>query len=533
MDISCIILEFADSYAILGVGGTNEMSPKPVKLKNTQASPAGNRRKEAGIAAAAVGLAELLEALPDMCFLVGADGELILSNARARSLIAGKDGGRGNRQFAELLPASSRETFRALLTRSLSGEPTQPLEADLSAADGTTVNVELHLSRYVNGAPDGMVAGLVVARDISDRKKQELDLLRFTNLAQQTVNPIEITDDAGNIIYVNPAFEKASGYTQAEVIGKNPNVFGSGKHPKSFWMKMWQTISAGKVWVGEVENKRRNGSPFYTQLLISPIVDGDGKVIGYFGIHRDISEQKQLEQQLIHAQKMESIGLLAAGLAHEVGNPLASISSVVQVIQRTTDDEFTQEKLELIKSQISRISRIIRDLVDFSRRSSFEVQLTDVNKSLQDALEIVRVGKKAKDVAFVVSLDNSLPPLPLVPDQIEQVFINLLINALDALYDQPREGPGARPRTITVESKLSGTYLAVTVQDTGKGISDDELPKIFEPFYTTKKVGEGTGLGLWVSYGIIKSFRGEIKVKSTKGVGTTFTIRLPLHSDYP
>jgi signal transduction histidine kinase len=227
--------------------------------------------------------------------------------------------------------------------------------------------------------------------------------------------------------------------------------------------------------------------------------------------------------------------MLAAGLAHEVGNPLTSISSLVQVIQRTTDDEFTKEKLELIKSQITRISKIIRDLVDFSRRSAFEVQLTDVNKNLHDAVEIVRVGRKAKQVSFQESLNRAMPMLRLVPDQIEQVFINILINAVDAINERAAAASAAgadQPvKMITVTSDIDDENIVIIIRDTGRGIPEEHLPQIFEPFFTTKKVGEGTGLGLWVSYGIIKSFRGDIRADSVEGEGTTFTIRLPLHSE--
>lgn len=295
---------------------------------------------------------------------------------------------------------------------------------------------------------------------------------------------------------------------------------------------MWSTINAGKVWVGEIENRRRNGEPFFTHLLISPIIDNRGTIVGYFGVHRDITEQKNLQQQLIHAQKMESIGLLAAGVAHEVGNPLTSISSLVQVIQRTTHDDFTQDKLELIKSQIARISRIIRDLVDFSRRSSYEVQLTDINKNIREAIEIVRVGKKSREISFHVELNEKLPPLLLVPDQVEQVFINILINAVDAIHEMltAPDRPPSKKGEITVRSSLADELMVITVSDNGTGISQDAIPKIFEPFYTTKRVGEGTGLGLWVSYGIIKSFQGNIQVSSVEGEGTTFTITLPVGS---
>jgi PAS domain S-box-containing protein len=476
----------------------------------------------------------LLEALPDMCFIVSPSGEILEANQKALLAIA-SDGlpSSAYGMFISQIGPPFQAAFSQRLAACLRAGRLETMEAELrpGGGDEPAVNVELFLSPFPLGEhAEGPLACLVTARDISDRKRKELDLLRFTNMAHYTVNPIEITDTGGHIIYVNPAFERASGYSKEEVIGKNPNIFSSGKHPKSFWQAMWRTISAGNVWVGEVENKSRNGEPFYTNLLISPIMDAGGPIIGYFGIHRDISGQKQLEQQLIHAQKMESIGMLAAGLAHEVGNPLASISSLVQIIQRTNQDEFTQDKLELIKSQIARISRIIRDLVDFSRRSNYEVQLTDVNKNIRDAIEIVRVGRKAKDIAFSLTLEEKLPLLMLVPDQIEQVIINLLINAVDALYEPAAQyQPAGKEKLITVRSSLTDDHILVIVQDTGKGIREEDLRKIFEPFYTTKKVGEGTGLGLWVSYGIIKSFRGEIRVKSTEGVCTTFTIRLPVH----
>ena len=192
----------------------------------------------------------------------------------------------------------------------------------------------------------------ITGRDISGSKQRELDLLRFSNVVHYTVNPIQITDAQGRMIYVNPAFERATGYAKEELIGHNPSVISSKKYTKEFWERVWATISAGKVWNGEIENRRKDGQPLYTQLLISPIIEGDGKVVGYLGSHRDMTEQKALEQQLMHSQKMESIGTLAAGIAHEVGNPLTSISSIVQVLQRTINDEFARDKLGLVQSQV-------------------------------------------------------------------------------------------------------------------------------------------------------------------------------------
>jgi signal transduction histidine kinase len=290
---------------------------------------------------------------------------------------------------------------------------------------------------------------------------------------------------------------------------------------------MWDTISSGKVWVGEVENKKKNGEPFYTQLLISPIVSSDGKVWGYFGIHRDLSEKRMLEQQLVHTQKMESIGTLAAGIAHEVGNPLASISALVQVVLRTTNDDFVKDKLGLVRSQVTRISKIIRDLVDFSRPSDYELQVINLNESVKEAVEIVRVGARAKDIEFLLELEDNIPLLPLISDQVQQVFINILINAVDSM-SEPSQAD--KKKQIRIQSHVENEKIVLKFTDTGTGIEEKNFSKIFEPFYTTKKPGKGTGLGLWVSYGIIKSFQGNIEVESTPGEYTTFIITLPLNA---
>ena len=224
----------------------------------------------------------------------------------------------------------------------------------------------------------------------------------------------------------------------------------------------------------------------------------------------------------MHSQKMESIGTLAAGIAHEVGNPLASISSIVQVLQRTISDEFARDKLGLVQSQVHRITKIIRDLVDFSRPSNYQVQPTDLVKVLTDSVEIVKMGKKAKEVTFYTHVRQQIPLLSLVPDQIAQVFINILLNAVDAL--QGKTG------TITTKFEREDDVVRVTIEDTGAGIAPEHLSKIFEPFFTTKRVGEGTGLGLWVSYGIVKSFRGDIAVWSERGPGNVILRITPVES---
>jgi len=451
-----------------------------------------------------------------MCFVVSTDRIVLDCNRRTKELLGLPDNLMGQVPFYSLLTDDSP---RPLLSMLRSQSPGATAEVRFKAGGGMVIDAVLSVGRIKDQEGERLY---VFARDVSESKQKELDLLRFSNVVHYTVNPIQITDAEGKMVYVNPAFEKASGFTKEELIGGDPNLLSSKKYPGEFWQRIWSVISTGRVWNGEIENRRKNGDPLYTQLLISPIIDNEGKVVGYLGSHRDITEQKQLEQQLMHSQKMESIGTLAAGIAHEVGNPLASISSIVQVLLRTISDDFAKDKLGLVEAQVHRITKIIRDLVDFSRPSNYQIQPTDIVKTLTDAVEIVKMGRKAKEITFVTHVRRQLPLLSLVPDQISQVFINILLNAVDAL--QGKRG------TITSEVERDEERVRVTITDNGQGIAPENMSKVFEPFFTTKPVGEGTGLGLWVSYGIVRSFGGEITVTSAWGQGTSFCIIIPLNA---
>ena len=470
----------------------------------------------------------LFDSFPDMCFILNEDGWVEDLNISARIKLDLNWKAEKTHNFVDLVEEAVKESTLEEIKKCKTEFKSKIIELRLMT-DKNSYDVELLIAPYSYQPDNGTNEHVIVlARDITETRKKELDLLRFYNIAEKTVFPLQITSLEGKMLYVNPAYESASGYTREELLGKNPSVFSSKKHPKSFWANMWETIKSGKVWVGEVENKRKDGSPFYSQLLVSPILNNKGKVFGFFGVHRDLSEKKFLEKQLIHSQKMESIGTLAAGIAHEVGNPLASISALVQVIQRTTDDKFIKEKNELIKSQVTRISKIIRDLVDFSRPSNYELKLIDINQNINEAVSITQVGAKAKNVEFVFSRNDDIPLLPLVADQIEQVFINILLNAVDS-FAEPN-AKDKKKKCITVTTEVRDDFVFINFIDNGSGIRDEHLIKIFEPFFTTKKEGKGTGLGLWVSYGIVKSFQGDITVKSKLGEGTTFVISLPINS---
>jgi PAS domain S-box-containing protein len=451
--------------------------------------------------------------LPEMVLILDDEHRIIDVNKTAANELGLVAQSSCPKYILDIILESEQKTFSKLLPFS----DQLRIETKLFKRNGTSIDVAGTV-RALNS--EEKKYWVLFLRDVTAEKQKELDLLRFSNVIHNTINPIQISDASGTMVYVNPAFEKASGYPSAELIGKNPRILSGGKHSTEFWSVVWKHIISGKVWVGRIENRRKDGNPFFTELLISPIIDSHNKIAGYFGAHRDITEQIILEQQLVRSQRMESIGTLAAGIAHEVGNPLTAISSLVQVIQRTNTDEFAKEKLDLINSQVNRITRIIRELVDYSRPSTRVVKPTNINRIVKEALNIVQYGKKVKDIKFTLELDEQIPEIAAVPDQIVQVFINILMNAVDSMDE--------RRGTITVQSRNNEKTVEVIIRDTGKGIEPSALGIIFEPFYTTKTTGQGTGLGLWVSYGIVKSFGGDIFVESIPEQGSTFTILFPL-----
>lgn len=232
---------------------------------------------------------------------------------------------------------------------------------------------------------------------------------------------------------------------------------------------------------------------------------------------------REAQFQISHQEKMASMGLLAAGIAHEIGNPLTSISSMAQIIRRKVNDEQIAEYLNTILMNINRISKIVRELVDFARPSGYETSYVNVNRLIENAVNIVKYDRRAKRIELQLKLSPELPELFIVADQLLQVFINILINAVDALTE--------KNPLIEIRTYLKNEYIYIEFQDYGIGIPEKNISKIFEPFFTTKKVGKGTGLGLSVSYGIIKNMNGTIEVRSKVGQGSTFTIKLPVESN--
>ncbi|MCX8009764.1 MAG: PAS domain S-box protein, partial [Ignavibacteria bacterium] len=287
---------------------------------------------------------------------------------------------------------------------------------------------------------------------------------------------MEISTDE-KIISWSAGAEKIFGYTHEEIINQQstflmPSTFDKQKEIN--WI-LNEVKTKGYIRDFETVRVSKSGAFIPVILTVTPLYDRTGKLIGRTVILKDIRELKKLQRQVDQSERLAVIGQLAAGVAHEIGNPLASISSIVQLLQRKTRDNFQLEQLSNIKSSIDRISKIVHELVDFSRPPSQEYCDVNINEILETAIGIVKYDKRLKDIQFITTYHPELPNLWLVPDQIFQVIINILLNAVDAM-----DGTG----TIKISTGIEDSKVYINLQDSGHGIPENIINKIFDPFFT-------------------------------------------------
>ena len=248
----------------------------------------------------------------------------------------------------------------------------------------------------------------------------------------------------------------------------------------------------------------------------------------------DVTVQLMAQQQLIQASKMATLGEMATGVAHELNQPLSVIKTASSFLRRKAgkgeeiSPDILETMVEEMDNHVDRASKIIGHMRDFGRKSEVVKEKVPINDVLRRAVDFFKQQLKLREIEVVEHLEKDLPPVLADPNRLEQVFVNLLINARDAIEKKGEaQGPKAGPKFITLKTKADDAMVAVEVSDTGTGIPESLLHRVFEPFFTTKKVGKGTGLGLSISYGIVQDYDGTIKVKSKEGEGATFVIRFP------
>ncbi|MCD6282828.1 PAS domain S-box protein [bacterium] len=381
-----------------------------------------------------------------------------------------------------------------------------------------------------DGEPVGLIGS---ARDITERKRVEEELRKLSSVVDQSPSMALVTDIEGNIEYVNPKFTETTGYTEQEVIGKNPRILKSGNQPLEFYVELWNAITSGREWRGEFLNKRKDGELYWERASISPIIGGEGEIAHFVKVSEDITEHKQLQEQFLQAQKMEAIGRLAGGVAHDFNNLLTVMLGYSEMLLHNLKDGRSRSHVEAISNAAEKAGRLTSQLLAFSRKQMREPRVLNINEVVTEMGKMLRrvIGE---DIELVVVLGKDLNHVRIDPGQIEQVIMNLVVNARDAMPDGGKlvietANVGLDAEYASAHLGVQpGEYVMLAVTDTGHGMDEATQKRVFEPFFTTKEVGAGTGLGLSTVYGIAKQNEGNVWVYSEPEMGATFKVYLPV-----
>lgn len=494
------------------------------------------RRKQAEVALAEQKhlLQVILDALPDAVAVLRPDHSVVSCN-----------------RAGEELPGRPMREPAGLKCYGLLGRDSRCEECpvDMAIATGAMQSVQLHIAelglwfeeRCVPVVDEQGDVSLIVIqlRDVTRRRRAQQERERLARAVEQTAETVLITNASGTITYVNPAFEKTTGYSRSEAIGQNPRILRSGEHDAAFYEQMWRALAAGEVWAGRITNRKKDGTLYLEDAVISPMRSTEGEIVSYVAVKRDITEHVKLAEHVQQAQRVESIGRLAAGVAHDFNNMLSPILGYADLLltQFPASDP-RRNQLEQIRAAAESSRDLVGQLLAFSRKQVLSIEPLDLGRVV---MELVKMLERTIGEGITVKVDVRGEPAAVEADpaQIELVLMNLAVNARDAM-------PDGGILTVTVRDAIvvdraqpehpdlePGHYVLLAVTDTGVGMDEETCAHVFEPFFTTKPRGKGTGLGLPTVHGIVNQHGGRIYATSRPGVGTTFSIYLPTCTGTP
>jgi PAS domain S-box-containing protein len=484
-------------------------------------------------------LRSVIETEPECVKLLDRDGVLLSMNpaglemleAEGPEMVVGK-------KVIDVVDPADREAFLSLLEKVCDGSR-GALEFRILGLKGGRRWVETHAVPF-RDEKSGQTHMLAVTRDVTARKRAERELreseTRYRNLFSSIRDVIIVADPQRNIITANqPALREVFGYELEEVVGRNSQVlYADGEGYRVAGRRIFDRKEAVGGELFEIDFRRKSGEVFRGELYALKLLDEEGNPVGNFGVIRDVTERRRLEEQLVHAQKMEALGTLTGGIAHEFNNIMTAIIGFAEYLKDEMDEgDPSRQYATVIHAAAERAAKLTDGLLAYSRKKVPRMEAVDVSEVL-DTVE----GFLAKIVGENIALETKISAsgLTVTADkaQMEQVLLNLATNAMDAM---PQGGvltiradglEVSQEDAVSAGSIRPGAYAVISVSDTGGGIHEDVRSRIFEPFFTTKDVGKGTGLGLSVVYGIIEQHHGYIFMDTRPGRGTTFSVYLPL-----
>ena len=363
-----------------------------------------------------------------------------------------------------------------------------------------------------------ILSGVIGSRTVVSRRLAASDTnLKDIKFALDQSSIVAFTNEKGIITNVNEKFCEISKYSKQELIGQNHSMLNSGVHSKEFFKQLWQTIARGDVWKGEICNRAKDGHLYWVDTTIVPFLNESGKPYQYLAIRNDITERKKTEGILHRQDKLATVGQLAAGVAHEIRNPLTSMRGYTEFLQM---DETNKERLEyfgIILDEIDRVNNIVEDFMMLAKPNAFRLEEKNILLIIKNVISLFELEANKKNIQIKLEYSSDLLVVDCDENRLKQVFINFVKNGIEAM---PQGGE------LTIQVKLAENQrIHIYINDTGVGIPEEKLKNIGEPFYTTKK--NGNGLGLMVTFHIIESHGGKVTVKSELNRGTSFLIDLP------
>jgi PAS domain S-box-containing protein len=469
---------------------------------------------------------------PDYCYMVSPEGLIMDVNTSALRALGYKKAELVGKPIKTIYDSDS---YQKLASKEHKAGETTGKQADeemvIITKNGQRLTVLLRAD-VVKDHAGKILYALSVQRDITGRKQAEEELIRLSTAVRMSTDSIVLSDIQGKITDVNEATLKMFGAgDRDDLIGKNGFDFIVPEEQRRAKKVMQEVLGKGYSRGEEYHIMTKNGSSMPVEMSAAVLKDSEGNPMGFVAISRDITERRRseeekskLQSQLAHSEKMAGIGTLAGGVAHEFNNMLQIIQGHVEYANKTNKQGDIKEAFGIVMSYTEKAAKIIKDLLTFSSEQMTARQRTDVAELIESVLSLSE-GHFRKHNVVITKNYQKVPPIKINRGEMQQVFLQMITNARDAMF------PGGGK--LSIEVKKAGNTVKTIFRDTGTGIDQENLNKIFEPFFTTKGSGgkssfQGTGLGLSVSYGIVKRHGGMIEVESKKGKGATFTILLPL-----
>jgi len=474
----------------------------------------------------------LLASLPHSVFFKDRDGRFLSVNAVFAGELGMTAGDIIGKTDFDLYPTELATKYQADDQRVMAGGRPETL-VERNVAGGRERIVEVTKAPVVQD--DGQVIGVMgLFKDLTEQRQAELQTARLATAAEQAGEAIIVADPLGVIEYVNPAFERITGYRRDEVVGRTAEAVQGGESTAFFHDGVWPEVRQGRVWSGRSARSRQDGTPLEVEITVSPVRDPSGAMVNVVAVARDVTQEVALEAQLRQAQKLDAIGALAGGVAHDFNNLLTGILGYASIIKlQTQPGEAVFRAAEVIEVAARRAAELTGQLLGLARKGKHQNVPVDLHAVIQEVIGLL-VRTIPKDITIRQRFGADAATVLGDPSQMQQVMLNLAINARDAM---PEGGELSFDTDIveldeaycgTHAEATRGSHLMVAVTDTGCGIPEEVRERIFEPFFTTKEHGEGTGMGLAMAYGIVKNHNGFIQVYSEVGHGTIFRVYLPL-----